>query len=130
MSTDRAHFSSLQEIKPPPKFRAEAYASWAKELEMWGEIHDEHPRVALVAAVAASATGSFKLLVETLYKDTRNFKSERNLPELIKRLNKSYLCRNESLSFEIMRGWQSVERRSGEPLADFWARWKEDMRLA
>ena len=97
---------------------------------MWGEIRDEHPRVALVAEVASSATGSLKLLVETFYKDARNQKSERNLPALIRRLNKSYLCRRESLSFEIICGWQNFERRSGESLADFWVRWKEGIRLA
>ena len=127
---DKAHFSSMQEIKTPPKFRAEAYATWVKELEMWGEFHDDHPRSALVAAIAMSATGSFKLVVETFYKDTRTRKNDRTLPNLVRRLNKNYLRRNDNLSFEIIKGWQDFERRAGESIPDFWIRWKEGMRLA
>ena len=59
-----ARFTTFQEIKDPPKFRAEAYATWLKELELWGEIHDDHPKQALVAAMAQSATGNLLILIE------------------------------------------------------------------
>ena len=72
----------------------------------------------------------FERIGNDYMKETKHCAQERNLDQLLVRLEEVFGTRADVIEFESLKRWQTFKRNPGESIPAFFVRWKAGMRVA
>ena len=69
-------------------------------------------------------------LMKAFRKKTREQPAMKTISQLLQFLDSVYLTKKDARSFEMIKKWQQISRKTGESIREFWVRWEEGLDTA
>ena len=125
LSSDHVRFISMNgTIADPPKFPAEAYEEYRRNVRFWNEIHGYFEEGQLVAKLAMRADGPLKIIIIRYLKEEKDAK-RRKVGDIIKLLDAEFARPTQEVIITKINCFMSLSRRVGEDIRLFWIRFEK-----
>ena len=109
-------------ISEPPKFPAEAYEEYRRNLRFWKEINSYCENGQLVAKLAMRSEGALEITTARYLRDTSEDTKSLSADDIISKLDVEFDRPSQEIAIEKINDLMSLSRRSGEDIRLFWIR--------